>query len=210
MVDDVQMTSLGPTLVIVKEDLVMTGQTAQPPGEDSNRIGQQLRVLRIAVGAFHGRGVDPNLAAPFQPLPVCPKDQEPVDLLPGSGLDAADVPLEAGGAGSSVKGERGEGNRENMTVPYSLPAWISVSLITLLLILLLPSDLRASIQDEYTIVGSSCPRIMQSERQAAHLAVPGAEQVFSGLGWMPKCQLIAEPLFSVSEESEKRAFSPVK
>ena len=108
VVDDVQMTSLGPALVIVKEDLVMTGQTAQPPGEDSNRIGQQLGVLRVADGAFHGRGVNSDLAAPFQPLPVGPTDQEPVDLLPGGGLDAADVLLEAGGAGSPVKGQTGE------------------------------------------------------------------------------------------------------
>ena len=89
VVADVQTASLGPTPVILKDDGVMSGQPAKQPGEDSNRVGQQLGILRIRDGAFHGRGIDPNLASPLQSLALRPLDQAPVDLLPGGGLDVA-------------------------------------------------------------------------------------------------------------------------
>ena len=57
----------------------------------------------MADGAFHRRGIDSNLASLFQSPALGPLDQEPVDLLPGAGLDAADVVLEARGAGSPAK-----------------------------------------------------------------------------------------------------------
>ena len=69
---------------------------------------QQLGIERKADGTFHGLGVDSNLASPFQPLAVCPLHQEPVDLLPGAGLDAANVLLDAGGTGGPAKGKTSE------------------------------------------------------------------------------------------------------
>ena len=60
--------------------LVMSTQAAKQPGEDSNRIDQQLDIERIADGALHGRGIDSNLASPFQSLAGRPLHQEPVDL----------------------------------------------------------------------------------------------------------------------------------
>ena len=89
--------------MIVQDDLVMAGQPAKQPGEDSNRVAQRLGIGRIGDGTFHGRGIDSNLAAPFQSLEVGPLHQQPVDLLPGAGLDAADVLLEAGGTGRPAK-----------------------------------------------------------------------------------------------------------
>ena len=42
---------------------------------------------------------------------VGPTDQEPVDLSPGGGLDAADVLLEAGSTGGPVPGQAGEATK---------------------------------------------------------------------------------------------------
>ena len=60
--------------------LVMSTQAAKQPGEDSNRIDQQLGIERIADGALHGRGIDSNLASPFQSLAGRLLHLEPVDL----------------------------------------------------------------------------------------------------------------------------------
>ena len=65
----------------------------------------------MADGAFHGRGIGSNLASPFQSLAGRPLHQEPVDLLPSGGLDAADVLLQAGGTGSPVEGQAGEATK---------------------------------------------------------------------------------------------------
>ena len=105
---DLQTQPVGPAPVIVQDDLVMAGQSAKQPDEDSNRVAQQLAIGRIGDGTFHGRGIDSNLASPFQPLAVGPLHQQPVDLLPGAGLDAADVLLKAGGTGSPAKRKTSE------------------------------------------------------------------------------------------------------
>ena len=89
----------------------MSGQAAKQPGEDPNRVGQQLGIQRIADGAFHGRGIGSNLTSPFQSLAVRPLDQEPVDLLPSGCLDTTDVLLQAGGTGGPVEGQVGEATK---------------------------------------------------------------------------------------------------
>ena len=76
VVSDLPTAPLGPAAVISKDDLVMSGQVAQPPGEDSNRVAQQLGIQQIVVGAFHSAGIGANLASPFQSLAVYPLDQE--------------------------------------------------------------------------------------------------------------------------------------
>ena len=103
--------SLGPAPVIRKDDLVRSGQAAQPAGEDSNRVGQHLGIPRIGDGAFHGRGIGSDLPSPFQSLALRPLHQEPVDLLPGSGLNPADVVLEAGGTGGPLPRESSEATK---------------------------------------------------------------------------------------------------
>ncbi len=108
VVEEIQATPLDAAPVIVKDDLVMPVQPAKQPGEDSNRVVQQLGIEGMADGAFHGRGIDSNLTTPFQSLALGPLDQEPVDLLQGAGLDTADALLEAGGTGGPAKGKTGE------------------------------------------------------------------------------------------------------
>lgn len=92
----------------MQDDLVTAVQPAKQPGEDSNRVAQQLGIGRIGDGTFHGRGIDSNLATPVQPLAVGPLHQQPVDLLPSAGLDAADVLLKAGSTGGPAKGQASE------------------------------------------------------------------------------------------------------
>ena len=108
VVSDVRTATLGPEPVIVEDDLVTPGQPVKGSSEDPNRVGQQLGIGRIGDVTFHRGGIGPNLAAPFQSLAVRPTDQEPVDLCPGGGLDAADVLLQAGGVGGPVVGQAGE------------------------------------------------------------------------------------------------------
>ena len=108
VVADIHAAAFGATLVIVHNDRMTSGQAAKPPGEDPNRVGDQLGIGRIVNGTFHGRGVGSDLAPPFQSLAARPPHQEPVDLSPGGGLDAADVLLQAGGAGGPVVGQAGE------------------------------------------------------------------------------------------------------
>ena len=117
VVADIQATPLGAAPVIVKDDLVMSGQAAKPPGEDSNRVIQQLGIRRMADGALHGGGIGSNRASPFQSLLIRPLDQQPVDLLPGGGLDPADVLLQAGGTGGPGKGQTGEATKTLRVAP---------------------------------------------------------------------------------------------
>ena len=60
---------------------------------------------------FHGRGIGSDLPSPFQSLALRPLHQEPVDLLPGSGLNPADVVLEAGGTGGPLPRESSEATK---------------------------------------------------------------------------------------------------
>ena len=108
VVSDVHTATLGAELVIVEDDRVTPGQPAKGSSEDPNRSRQQLGIGRIGDVAFHPGGIGSNLAAPLQSLAVGPTDQEPVDLSPGGGLDAADVLLQAGGTGGSVVRQAGE------------------------------------------------------------------------------------------------------
>ena len=108
VVSDVHTTPLGAEPVIAEDDLVLPGQPEKGLSEDPNCVGQQLGIGRIGDVTFHCVGIGSNLATTLQSLAVRPIDQEPVDLSPGRGLDAADVLLETGGTGKPVLGEAGE------------------------------------------------------------------------------------------------------
>ena len=108
VVSDVHTTPLGAEPVFVEDDLVTPGQPAKGSSEDPNRVGQQLGIGRIGDVTLHGGGIGSDLASPFQSLAGGPTDQEPVDLFPVGGLDAADVLRQAGGTGGPVVGQAGE------------------------------------------------------------------------------------------------------
>ena len=108
VVSDVHTATLGAELVIVQDDLVTPGQPAKSASEDPNPVQKQLGIGGIGDVTFHRGGIGSNLAALLQSLAIRPTGQQPVDLSLGGGLDAADVLLEAGGAGGPVPGQASE------------------------------------------------------------------------------------------------------